>query len=205
MLVRFLNALPRDVHSVTPGEQFDLPTFNNAVSELFASCAGASFGDGLYRVVKPEDVSDWNATVASAFPSFQQRITCFAFDWLGRVFAADARRCVNGRAAVTIFEPGIGQSLATPCDVEAFHEQELIDYRDAALAEPFFLQWIASGGSGPDYSQCLGYRRPLFLGGEDSIDNLELTDLDVYWTISAQLIEKTRRLPEGTRLNIKGS
>jgi hypothetical protein len=33
---------------------------------------------------------------------------------------------------------------------------------------------------------------PLFLGGEDNIDNLELTDMEVYWYIIAQLISKTK-------------
>jgi hypothetical protein len=91
-----------------------------------------------------------------------------------------------------------------PCDIEMFHEVELIDSGDAALAETFFSQWIQIGGGSPSYSQCVGYKRPLFLGGTDTVDNLELADLDVYWTISAQLIAKLRGVSPGTSVKITG-
>ncbi|OLL31498.1 hypothetical protein BTH42_11190 [Burkholderia sp. SRS-W-2-2016] len=68
------------------------------------------------------------------------------------------------------------------CDIESFHDQELVDYEDAALAEAFFGEWIRRGGPGPSNSQCVGYKRPLLLGGVDAVENLELIDLDVYWT-----------------------
>jgi hypothetical protein len=45
---------------------------------------------------------------------------------------------------------------------------------------------------------CVGFRSPLFLGGQDSVDNLELTDLDVYWSLSGQLRLATQDLDEGT-------
>ncbi len=48
---------------------------------------------------------------------------------------------------------------------------------------------------------CVGYKKPLFLGGSDTTDNLELAKLEVYWEISAQLLNKTRDLPIGTHVN----
>jgi hypothetical protein len=39
---------------------------------------------------------------------------------------------------------------------------------------------------------------PLFLGGAGAAGNLELTDLEVYWGLSAQLRTRTRGLPPGT-------
>ena len=41
---------------------------------------------------------------------------------------------------------------------------------------------------------------PLFLGGRDEIHNLELVDMDVYWSICGQLRLGTRKLPEGTTI-----
>ncbi|MBN3765580.1 DUF1851 domain-containing protein [Burkholderia sp. Ac-20365] len=79
-----------------------------------------------------------------------------------------------------MYEPGTGQALEIPCDIESFHDKELVGYRDAVLAEPFFLQWVESGGHQPQYTQCVGYKRSLFLGGEDTLANLEVIDLDVY-------------------------
>jgi hypothetical protein len=43
-----------------------------------------------------------------------------------------------------------------------------------------------------------GYVTPLFLGGADVVGNLELTDTDVYWQLTSQLIRQASRPPEGT-------
>ena len=37
---------------------------------------------------------------------------------------------------------------------------------------------------------CVGYKIPLFLGGNDEISNLEITDMEIYWGICGQLITK---------------
>jgi hypothetical protein len=174
------------------------------VADFSSKFGGTSFNNGLYRVLTSADVRRWNATIEDAFPVFKGAITSFGVDWLGRVFAVDSRRRVKGRPAVTIFEPGTGQALEVPCEIESFHDEELVDYKDAALAESFFNEWIRQGGHGPSYSQCVGYKRPLFLGGVDTVENLELIDLDVYWTISAQLIAKLRSAPPGTGVKVTG-
>ncbi|QOK96664.1 DUF1851 domain-containing protein [Ralstonia pseudosolanacearum] len=171
-------------------------------SDFLGRFGRMSFNNGLYRTLEASDVGAWNVAIASAYPNFNGRISCFGFDWLGRIFALDSQRLVNNRLGVVMFEPGTGEALEIPCNLESFHEDELINYGDAALAGDFYLQWLNSGGDHPSYAQCVGYRRPLFLGGTDSIDNLELTDLDVYWTISAQLISKLRGLPPGTRVDV---
>ncbi|CAE6797130.1 hypothetical protein R75461_05007 [Paraburkholderia nemoris] len=54
-------------------------------------------------------------------------------------------------------------------------------------------------------SQCVGYKRPLFLGGADELHNLELTDLDVYWTLSSQMIAQLSGVPTGTSVKISKS
>ncbi|RAA10901.1 T6SS immunity protein Tdi1 domain-containing protein [Ralstonia pseudosolanacearum] len=174
------------------------------LSDFLGRFGGMSFNNGLYRTLEVSNVRAWNAAITSAYPDFNGRINCFSFDWLGRIFALDSQRLVNNRPSVVMFEPGTGEALEIPCNLESFHEDELINYGDAALAEDFYLQWLNTGGDHPSYAQCVGYKRPLFLGGTDAIDNLELTDLDVYWTISAQLISKLRGLPPGTRVDVTG-
>src|SRR5205823_258204 len=95
---------------------------------------------------------------------------------------------------------GTAAALEIPADIVAFHESQLVNHADAALAKTFHSQWLARGGAVPSPKQCIGYRRPLFLGGNDVLDNLELTDIDVYWTLSAQLIEQSRHLPPGSKI-----
>jgi hypothetical protein len=151
---------------------------------------GRSFAGGLYRVHTPAAAARWASEVAAAFPDFPHGITCFGYDWLGRQFALDGARVdESGQPLVLLFEPGTGEALALPMNLAQFHEIELIQEADAALAEPFYREWrTRSGDDVPlGLDECVGYRVPLFLGGRDDVDNLERTDADVYWSLSGQM------------------
>jgi len=99
-----------------------------------------------------------------------------------------------------MLKPGTGEALEIPATFMDFHNQELIEYQDAVLAVQFYREWEASGGKSPAFDQCVGYQKPLFFGGSDTIQNLELTDIDVYWSVVGQLLHKVRDIPEGTRV-----
>jgi len=147
---------------------------------------------GAYRLHRPDDVARSTLLATQAFPAYTGQISCFGADWLGRQFATDEGRILDGKPLVLLLEPGTGKALEIPLDRAAFHERELVEEPDAAVAYSFFQQWLAAGGSRPHYDQCIGYRRPLFLGGADELTNLEISDFDVYWTISAQLLAQIR-------------
>ncbi len=173
------------------------------LSKLLLSFAGKSFNKGMYRIMTEESICCWNDLIGQVFPSFFQRITCFSYDWLGRIFAVDAGRLEDKRPGVVMFEPGTGEAFEIPCHLVSFHDVELIDHAEAALASRFHAEWLAAGGAIPRQDQCVGYKIPLFLGGKDEVGNLEVSDMSVYWTIHGQLIEKKRNLPLGTPLTIK--
>jgi hypothetical protein len=175
------------------------------LSELFANFGGQSFSQGLYRVMRPSTLEQWDAMVADAFPHFRGNVLCFGYDWLGRVFAVNAHPLETGLRSITMFEPGTGEALEIPCDLIGFHNEELVDQGDAALAASFHAQWLGAGGLIPAFDQCIGYKQPLFLGGKDTLANLELADARVYWSLSAQLIRKAKGLPPGTRVKIEKS
>lgn len=168
------------------------------LGELLGTFGGSSFNSGIYRVLCGEDANKWNLLVASAFPSFGGRISCFGFDWLGRFFALDSARQESGKPAVVMFEPGTGQALEIPCSLVRFHESELIEFQEECLAKSFYDHWRSKGGEAPGITQCVGYKVPLFLGGADTVENLELSDIDVYWTVAAQLLQQSTGLPPGT-------
>lgn len=170
--------------------------------EFFSAFGGTSFGNGLYRAIHLADLSEWKGRVGVAFPEFKERITCFGYDWLGRVFAIDSQRIEQGQPGVVMFEPGTGEALEIRSNIRTFHDDELIEYGDAALAIDFHKRWLASGGVAPAYAQCVGYKKPLFLGGADELENLELSDLDVYWHVAGQLIAQTKGLPPGTPVRV---
>lgn len=154
--------------------------------------------DGAYRLHRREDVARFTAFAIEAFPDFADRIECFGADWLGRQFATDQRRIVDGAPQVLMLEPGTGEVLEIPVNRAEFHDDELANEPDAAAAYSFFQQWLGAGGTRPNYDQCVGYKQPLYLGGTDDVSNLILIDFNVYWTLSAQILARVRGLPAGT-------
>jgi hypothetical protein len=170
------------------------------IVEFLSHYGGLSFEGGLYRIHAVTDMAKWTAMVSAVFPGFKDRIFCFSYDWLGRHFALDFKRIENTRCLILMLEPGSGEVLEIPADFHSFHNQELIDYRNEALASEFYESWLSIDGKKPTLTECVGYRVPLFLGGKDEMDNLEITDMEVYWSITGQLLAKTRQLPDGAKI-----
>ena len=159
--------------------------------------AGMSFNQGL----PPHSLHQRNAPMDSnrrrCLPGLPKRsfLLFSTTGWEGTLplTPADVRR---GSAQILMLEPGTGQSLEIQATFNDFHDVELVEYQNEALAADFYRGYrLNAGGAVPDPSQCIGYRKPLFLGGEDVVGNLELTDMDVYWSISGQLLSKIRGLP----------
>lgn len=182
------------------GADFEHGRAATTLDELLDRAGGTSFAQGLYRLHTKSSARASNRLVQAAFPEFGRRFTCFGYDWLGRQFALDSSRGLADDAEILLFEPGTGEALEIPVAFSQFHNMELVDYTEEALARDFFSEWRRRGGSVPNASQCVGYRRPLFLGGKDDVANLELSDLDVYWIVMGQLRQQAKGLPEGTRI-----
>ena len=187
--------------SVGHVSEFAIPSITG-LPELLQSFGGSSFAGGLYRVIHPKHLRTWTLRIGQAFPAFEKRITCFGYDWLGRAFALDSNRLEDGEPGVVMFEPGTGEALEIPSNILTFHNVEIREFGEAALAISFFKEWLRLGGAHPSIEQCIGYRLPLFLSGADNFQNLELSDLGIYWHIMSQLISKTRGLPVGTPVRV---
>ena len=162
----------------------------------FAQLGGCTFERGLYRVHSEASAAAASKVVAEAFPEFRARLWCFGFDWLGRQFALDRSRGAAADWEVLMLEPGTGQALEIPA-FSRFHDEELVDYTEEVLAVSSFSDWISAHSSAVGFDQCVGYRTPLFLGGQDTLGNLEVSDIDVYWTILGQLRLKAMNLSAG--------
>ena len=167
------------------------------LTSFLATHAGGSFADGLYRIHECSTMWKWIQRAEEAFPDFRNRLFCFGGDWLGRMFSLDFARRGNGQWLVLMLEPGSGTVLEIDAGFMEFHDKELVQYPNEALAVDFFDTWKTSGGASPGFAECIGYKTPLFLGGSDTLLNLGLTDLEVYWSITGQLLSKVRQLPEG--------
>lgn len=167
--------------------------------------AGCTFEDGIYRMHDAESGRRARAWVAESFPRFASRACPFGYDWLGRQFATDSARLEDGEPLVLLIEPGTGEVLEIPFSFAAFHEQ-LDDLREPALAQSFFTSWAEANPEllPLDATQCVGYKVPLFLSGKDTVDNLEVIDLEVYWSLTGQLRAGTQNLPPGTSIGQVG-
>jgi len=196
----FAGSFPVDKSISSPGKGMPLASPHEGLGELFARFSGCSFCSGLYRILTPATAEQWEALVTDPFPNYAGRLSCFGYDWLGRGFAVDSRRREKDGAGVLMFEPGTGKALQIPCGVRGFHDDELYRDREPALSAGFHAEWIKRGGAVPNRGQCVGYKRPLFLGGGDEVENLELIDIDVYWTVMGALIRKARGLAPGAKL-----
>ena len=177
-----------------------LETVAPGIVDFMGRHAGLSFNQSLYRIHPIDEMSKWTALVIDAFPKFKESAFCFSCDWLGRHFAIDFGRHEQSQCLILMLEPGTGQSLEIPATFQNFHNVELVEYQNEALASDFYRAWLMAGGAVPDMPQCIGYKKPLFLGGADDVSNLELTDMEVYWSVCGQLLAKTRNLPEGTKV-----
>lgn len=192
MLERFLGRYR--VHEGRPG---NVPLLGSPLNKIVSAVGGCSFDAGVYRVFAAGEVASRTALAAGAFPDFAGRIQCFGMDWLGRQFATDSARGSKTDPELLLLEPGTGEALEIPVVLSRFHDDELVDYADSALAVDFYRDWLAGGGRAPAMDECVGYRTPLFLGGVDETTNLELCDVDLYWTLCAQILAQARGLPAG--------
>ena len=176
-----------------------------AFTDFVATAARSSFEDGLLRCLLPgghPGLIDWNGPGGwrADWPDVP-RLVAWAYDWVGRLWCLDLDRRVRGEPMVVRFEPGQVQWNDTRMRFAEFIGKELIDGREDLLSEAYYRDWRAQGGAAPKPDQCVGFRHPLFLGGEDDIPNLEVADLMVYVSITGQLATQVADLPPGTPID----
>ena len=204
MFERFTGSFSLDPVDQRPGRPWPPPALSGLVGyqALMDRFAGCTFDRGRYRLHDARSGPQAAQSIADAWPEYADRTIPFGFDWLGDHLTVDLARRDNGEPLVLLLEPGTGEALEVPTTFVAFHDEELVDHPDSALADGFFRQWAATH---PEqlplqHDQCVGYRVPLFLGGVDGVENLEVTDLDVYWSLMGQLRLGVRDLSPGSAI-----
>ena len=178
------------VFAAQPALPASLPDDLSAVE---SALGGTSLNGGLFRWFDARAARHWEALVREAFPSLIGRVRPFAADWLGRQFALDsARQDPDGAPQVLLLDVGAGEVLEVPTSLRRFHEEELVEFHDAALASTFYDEWrrASQDRESLSVSECVGYKVPLFLGGEDATHNLHRTDAEVHWTLTGQLLRQ---------------
>lgn len=196
MLERFLARYP--LPPGAPATEWSNPMLVGVVGypEFAASAVGLPLCGGMLRVATETEGLSAQEFIGVSFPHLAQRAVPFAIDWLGRVFAVDLMR-VPG---LLLVEPGSGMAFDIDESFVDFFNIDLVDDPDTYVASDFFNDWRSHGGRVPTINECIGFKVPLFLGGAGTVDNLEPTDLDVYWSFAGQLRGQAAGWQPGTQI-----
>ena len=74
---------------------------------------------------------------------------------------------------ILLFEPGTGEVLDIPVTFEEFHDSEIVECHEDCLASEFFQEWfLANDNYILKKNECVGYKVPLFLNGEEEIEKI---------------------------------
>jgi hypothetical protein len=165
--------------------------------ELLDSQGGKSFANGLYRVHGFSSSIRWSLIIGQYFSKYESKLFPFGFDWMGRQFCMSTVRS----GVLFMLDPATGEDFELEQDIDRLHDDDFVDDTDDMLAIELFKKVMKYHNLKEiGYNECLGYKVPLFLGGKDSIENYELSDIEVYWGIVSQLFKKVQDLPDGTNI-----
>ena len=86
-----------------------------------------------------------------------------------------------------MFDPATGEYFEMEQDLFGFLNEDLVEYRNDLLGEDRFFELYQNDKTPLNIDQCFGFKIFLFLGGEDSNENLEKIDIEVYWELNSQV------------------
>ena len=181
---RFLSA-----YRLTKPFAGDPPALNDppAVAGVLGLRLGV-YNDGTYTLLARPEAAYMTELAAGVFPVAAGRFTVFAADWMGRLFATDTSELDGGDSAtVTCFDLAEPSSFTTEANFHDFHNVVAVEQMDDLLNMNQYREWVESGPSPGDGERCVGYKVPLFLGGEDSVGNMELADRSVYLHLMVEM------------------
>jgi hypothetical protein len=150
-----------------------------SVDEFLAMVSGKTFCNGMFRFFEPDEIEKWNGIVTEYYSDYLDNIEVVCYDWLGRVFALS-----KFTDTIIFFEPGTGEVYNTDETFEDFFELTIEEYTNDCFASDFFELWYEYTDEYQlSRNECASYIVPLFLNGSDTVENLEVCDMEVHWEI----------------------
>ena len=166
--------------------QYDI--YGSGYRTFVIAFGGMAFGKGLFSVFDRGDIRYWERIIKKAFPEYEEKFDLFGHDWLGRCFAVETSR--EGIEKIVIFDPGVLEMYDVPLSFMDFVNKAIPMSTNDCLALDSFVKWYQNGGCELEYQQCVGYKKPLFMGGEEGLDNLEVTKMEAYWRMPVQAVKQ---------------
>lgn len=180
-----------------------LPESRPYASELLGhgldAWAGATLRRGLLRIHNDETGPAATEELVDAFGEDSEGLTVFATDWLARHYAA----------GVTPEGPVVVRADISTGELDAITTAgEFITLISSdRKAEDFFnpdqFKTFCRNNRllGLNFDDCASYKQPPFLGGDPSVNNMELTDVSVHWALFGQMYQQVKDLPPGTPIS----
>lgn len=169
---------------------------SDGLDTLLEVLGGRSYNAGPYRIHDRASAAHWTSIISESFPLSSSPAFAFGFDWQGRQFALD-----QSSSAVVLFDPDTQECYATSLSLFDFHDLELAGNGDEVLYSSAFAEWSATDTTPLRFDECVGFRIPLMLSGEDAVENRERCNMEVYWSFCIQIAEQVKDLEPGTPIN----
>ena len=151
----------------------------SSIEKFKEDVSGKTFCNGMFRFFKSDEIEKWNGIVSEYYSDYLDNIEVICYDWLGRVFALS--KFTN---TIVFFEPGTGEVYNTDETFGDFFDLTIEEYTNDCFASNFFELWYEyADGYQLSRNECASYIVPLFLSGSDTVENLEVCDMEVHWEI----------------------
>ncbi|WP_329789101.1 T6SS immunity protein Tdi1 domain-containing protein [Lentzea sp. DG1S-22] len=197
MFDRFTSAYPLDAGQPSPPADVEPLRQVPGLAELVTLAAGLSFGDGILRVFTEEEARRAQVLANRMWPEWAPRLRPVAQDWMARQYVLDLHR----GAALLLLDPGAAGVYELDGTIHELLDTAAIEDPDTFLSQHLFTAWRDLHPEPVPAGACVGFKTPLFLGGPEAVENLEVVDEEVYWSIHGQLWAKVKDLPEGTPIS----
>ena len=144
--------------------------------------------------ISPRDVA-MNALLADWQWAMPEPLRPVLLTAMGDVFA-------QGESGTVYFIDVVGGEIDSVADDGATFQELLTN--NQFVTERFFparIVHLRKAGKTLEPQQVYSHERPLVLGGDDEIDNIEPTDVSVHVSIHGQIHQQIKDLPEGTPIS----
>jgi hypothetical protein len=168
------------------------------VQMLIDQFGGATLDKGLFRIHNRGSFYYWTKLGFDYFKKYRGASYVFGFDWVGRHFAVTNKANKN---IILMLDPATAEVFELEASIEDFFNIDLVEGKNDLLEEKRFQQLRKGISDDLAFDHCLGFIKPLFVGGKDENSNLDDSDMEIYWELNYQVYCKTKNLTDGTKLN----
>jgi Domain of unknown function (DUF1851) len=164
---------------------------------LLSEYGGSTIDNGLFRLHNFGSSYYWTQKCCQFFEFNSEKLHCFGFDWMGKNYALDR----IDSSKIYMFDYEEGEYYTLEQSLLGFLNVDLVEHKEDTLSVEIFEKLNKKEKTSLTFDKCFSFKTPLFLGGEEVIDNYKLANMEVSWELNFQLLAKIKDLPEGTIIN----